>query len=96
MTVHVRIIGNEALLLEIIQPKGLKTIADAGLDASQPFKLQGIFKVGIYVEDITRAEKYLRQKNVFIKHGIFDDAETKTKSLIIEDVNKNLIQVIQR
>ena len=94
--VHVRIVGNDDLLLEIIQPKDSKTLADAGVDPGQPFKLQGIFKVGIYVRDIKEAEKYLRQKNAVIKHGAFDDKDTQTTSLVIEDVNRNLIQIIQR
>ena len=54
------------------------------------------FKVGIYVRDIKEAEKYLRQKNAVIKHGAFEDRDTQTTSLVIEDVNRNLIQIIQR
>jgi hypothetical protein len=95
-SVHIRIIGNDHLLVEIIQQKDSKTIADAGVDPRQPYELQGIFKAGIYVRDIFQAEKYLKQKEVLVKHGVFDDAETQTKSLIITDADENLIQVIQR
>jgi len=93
---HVRIIGNESLMIEIVQHKDSKSLTDCNLDRAQPYRMKGVFKIGLYVDDLEKAQTYLRQKDVFIKHSIFEDADTRTKSFIITDTKLNLIQIIQR
>ena len=93
---HVRIIGNENLLVEIVQHKGSKSLADCNIDRDQPYRMKGIFKIGLYVNDLESAQRYLQQKGVFIKHTIFEDTDTHTKSFIITDIKLNLIQIIQQ
>jgi hypothetical protein len=93
---HVRIIGNENLSVEIVQHKGSKSLADCSIDKAQAYRMKGIFKIGLYVDDVVVAKNYLQQKKVFIKHSIFEDADTHTKSFIITDNKLNLIQIIQQ
>jgi len=93
---HVRIIGNENLMIEIVHHKDSKSLKDCNLEEAQPYRMKGIFKIGLYVDDLEKAQTYLLQKGVFIKHLIFEDAETSTKSFIITDTKSNLIQIIQR
>ena len=93
---HVRIIGNENLLVEIVQHKGSKSLADCNIDRTQAYRMKGIFKIGLYADDVEKAQKYLQQKGVFIKHNIFEDSDTHTKSFIITDTKLNLIQIIQQ
>ncbi len=93
---HIRIIGNENLMIEIVQHKGSKSLADCDIEKAQPYRMKGIFKIGLYVNDLAKAERYLRQKGVFIKHTIFEDTDTHTKSFIITDTKLNLIQIIQQ
>jgi hypothetical protein len=93
--VHVRIISNSSLTVEIIQSKESKTLADCGLKQNEAFKMRGFFKTGFYVRDLTKAEAYLKDRKVVIKHGPFADKETSTKSLIIEDLNGFMIQIME-
>lgn len=93
--VHVRIIGNEFIIVEIIQSPDSKTLTDCGLKQSEIFKMRGLFKTGFYVTNLAEAEKYFRRKNVIIKHGPFTDQEMKTKSIIIEDLNGSMMQVLE-
>lgn len=93
---HVRIIGNENLMIEIVQHKGSKSLADCAIDPAQAYRMRGIFKIGLYVNDLEKTERYFGQKGVFIKHAIFEDSDTHTKSFIITDPKLNLVQIIQQ
>jgi hypothetical protein len=95
-SVHVRIEGNEFLLVEIIQTKDYKTILDCQLQKDQSHLLRGFFKAGLFVRDAQKAADYFKARSVAIKHGIFSDKETATLSFILEDPNGNLLQFIQR
>jgi hypothetical protein len=93
--VDVRIVGNENLTIEILSHKAAKSLADCGISSDQPFGMRGIFKIGLYVKDVVKAQDYLEKKNVSIKNKIFEDRETQTKSFVIRDSKQNLIQFIQ-
>lgn len=93
---HIRIIGNDALLIEIGEMKNSRTLVDCGLDEKSVYKMQGIFKIGFYVNDITKAEHYFKAKGVSFRHGIFDDEATHSKAFIMQDPFGNMIQVLQR
>ncbi|MEO5564674.1 MAG: VOC family protein [Chitinophagaceae bacterium] len=93
--VHIRIIGNDFLKIEILQTRNSKSIADLNIKNEQAFTVQGLFKIGFYVNDIARADAYFRDKKVVIQHEIFEDQETRSKSLIIQDLNGLMIQVMQ-
>src|SRR5688572_6405364 len=80
---RVRIIGDENLMIEIVQHKGSKSLVDCNIDRTQSYRMKGIFKIGLYVHDLENAQRYLQQKGVIIKHGIFEDTDTRTKSFII-------------
>ena len=95
-SVHVRIEGNEFLLVEIIQPKDSKNILDCQLQRDQSHLLRGFFKAGLFVKDAQKAADYFKARSVALKHGIFSDEETATVSFILEDPNGNMLQFIQR
>src|SRR5688572_29678243 len=63
-TVDIRIIGNENLMIEILSHKNSKSMSDCGAEIDQPFRMKGIFKIGIYVKDVDSAQAYLQHKNV--------------------------------
>lgn len=92
---YVRIIGNEHLIIEILQHKNSKSLQDCAVSSEQPYLMRGFFKVACYVKDVTLADKYLRSKHVVIRNPIFVDNETRSKSLIITDCMQKLIQVIE-
>lgn len=93
--IHTRIIGNEQLVVEIIQTRNSKSLEELKLNKDQPFTVQGPFKYGFYVRDLSQTLAYLREKKVVIKHEIFEDQDTHSKSLIFQDINGNLVQVLQ-
>lgn len=93
--IHARIIGNSQLVVEIIQTRNSKSLEELKLNKDQPFTVQGPFKYGFYVRDLSQAQAYLREKKVVIKHDIFEDQDTHSKSLIFQDLNGNLVQVLQ-
>ena len=92
---HIRIEGNQFLMVEIIQAKGSRTFSDCQLQKGQSHLLRGYFKAGIFVTNIEKAEKYFQSKGASIPHRMFSDKETAMKSFIVEDPNGNLLQFIQ-
>jgi hypothetical protein len=92
---HIRIEGNELLMVEIIQMKRSKAISDCQLQQDQSHLLKGFFKTGVFVRDVQKAEDYFKSKGVTIRHSVFSDKETATRSFILEDPNGNLLQFIQ-
>jgi len=95
-TVHIRIIGNDSFMIELVQLPNSKPLTACSIENNQTHLLQGIFKVGIFVKDIVLAERYFKGKNIAIMHGVFEDTDTHTKSLILEDPNGNLLQVLEQ
>lgn len=91
--IHVRILGNGYLKVEIVQ--NANSLPECSVTKDQKTKVTSCFKAGMYVGNIKSAEAYFRKLNVNIKYGPFDDKETNSKSFIIEDVNGLLIQVIE-
>ncbi|HEX6891847.1 MAG TPA: VOC family protein, partial [Chryseolinea sp.] len=61
---HVRIEGNEFLVVEILQLKESRDIIDCNLKKEQAHLLQGFFKVGFFVSDVEKAEQYFRSKGI--------------------------------
>ena len=92
---HIRIEGNEFLMVEIIEVKDSKVLADCKLQPDQSHMLRGFFKAGVFVSDVQKTLDYFKTKGVAIKHSIFSDKETATKSFVLEDPNGNLLQFIQ-
>ena len=72
-----------------------KSLEELKLNKDQPFTVQGPFKYGFYVRDLSQVQAYLHEKKVVIKHEIFEDQDTHSKSLIFQDINGNLVQVLQ-
>ncbi len=91
--VVVKIIGNESMVIEILQMKDSKPAKDLGLNST--FQMHGFVKVGFFVKDLEAAQKHFNQKNIKIKYGPFDDKSTKTKNLIISDIEGNLLQFFE-
>lgn len=93
--IHIKITGNEQLMIEMIQNSNSKSLSDLAPEDTKSIHLRGIFKVGFYVTDINRTLNYFKDRGVKITHGIFKDDETRTFSFILEDPDGNLIHVSQ-
>lgn len=92
---HIRIEGNEHLMVEILRAKDSWSLAQCNLDKENAHLLRGYFKTGFFVEDIRKAREYFKVKSGKVVHDIFRDEETATLSFIIEDPNGNMLQFIQ-
>lgn len=93
---HVRIEGNDFLMVEILQVKGSKSIGDCNLKKDQSHMLAGYFKAGVFVRDAQKAQDYFKSKGVAIRHDVFSDEDTGTKSFILEDPNGNMLQFLEK
>lgn len=91
--IHVRIIGNTHLKIEIVQNEN--SLSECSVQKDNKLRVRSCFKAGVYVTNMAATEAYLRQKNVLIKYGPFEDKETHTRSFIIEDPNGFMIQVFE-
>ena len=92
---HVRIEGNESLMVEILQLKDSRTIADCRLRKDEAHLLRGYFKVGVWVRDIQKAVDYFKSKGITIQHDVFSDKDTAIRSFILEDPSGNALQFLQ-
>lgn len=93
MGVVVKIIGNDNMVIEILQMKDSKTAKDWGLKSN--FQVHGFVKVGFFVRSLDEVQKYFTQKNIRILYGPFNDESTRTKNLIIADCEGNLMQFFE-
>ena len=91
--VVVKIIGNDNLVIEILQMKDSKPAKDLGLNST--FQMHGFVKAGFFVKSLEDAQKHFDQKNIKIMYGPFNDESTKTKNLIISDVEGNLLHFFE-
>ena len=79
MRVVVKIIGNDNMIIEILEMKDSKTAKDWGLKSN--FQMNGFVKVGFFVESLEKVQKYFNQKNIKILYGPFNDESSRTKKL---------------
>ena len=93
MGVVVKIIGNDNMVIEILQMKNSKPVKALGLIST--FDVQGFVKVGFFVKSLDEVQKQFGQKGIKIKYGPFNDEASKTKNLIISDNEGNLIQFFE-
>lgn len=93
---HIRIEGNEFLMVEILQLKDSRSMIDCNLKKDEAHRLGGYFKVGVFVRDAQKAQDYFKSKGVAIRHPVFSDKETATKSFILEDPNGNMLQFLEK
>ena len=93
MGVVVKIIGNDNMMIEILQMRDSKNAKDWGLKTN--FQLHGFVKIGFFVKNLQEVQKYFDQNSIKIKHGPFTDEASKTKSLIISDCEGNLVQFFE-
>ena len=93
MGVVVKIIGNDNMVIEILQMKDSKTAKDWGLKSN--FQMHGFVKIGFFVRSLDDVHKYLNQKNIRILYGPFNDESSRTKNLIINDCEGNLVQFFE-
>jgi catechol 2,3-dioxygenase-like lactoylglutathione lyase family enzyme len=93
---HIRIEGNEFLMVEILQLLDSRSLNDCNLRQEQSHRMRGFFKTGVFVSDIRKAEEYFKTKGIAIRHPVFQDKETSTSSFILEDPNGNLLQFLQQ
>jgi len=93
MGVVVKIIGNDNMVIEILQMKDSKPAKDLGLTST--FQMHGFVKAGFFVKSLEEAQEHFTQKNIPIKYGPFNDESTKTKNLIISDCEGNLLQFFE-
>ncbi len=93
MGVVVKIIGNDNMVIEILQMKDSKPAKEFGLTST--FQMHGFVKVGFFVKNLEEVQKHFTQKNIKIRYGPFNDESTKTKNLIITDNEGNLLQFFE-
>ena len=89
----VKIIGNDNMVIEILQLKDSKPAKDLGLGST--FQMHGFVKVGFFVKSLDEVQKHFNQKNIKIRYGPFNDESTHTKNLIISDCEGNLVQFFE-
>ena len=89
----VKIIGNDNMVIEILQLKDAKPAKDIGLTST--FQMHGFVKVGFFVKSLDEVQKHFSQKNIKIRYGPFNDESTRTKNLIISDCEGNLVQFFE-
>jgi catechol 2,3-dioxygenase-like lactoylglutathione lyase family enzyme len=92
---HIRIEGNESLMVEILQVKESRTLTDCGVRKEDSYMLRGYFKVGLWVRDIQKVAEYFKSRGVSFKHDVFGDKDTAMRSFILEDPSGNLLQFLQ-
>jgi hypothetical protein len=78
--------------LELLEHPDAKPLKAYRPDAEDDFLMHDICTAGFLVKDIDVALKQTRERQIEIKHGMFDVAELKMRSFIIADIEGNLIQ----
>ncbi|MCH7565174.1 MAG: VOC family protein [Gemmatimonadetes bacterium] len=82
----IRILSREGLTVELIQTRGALSPSDRHL---------GLFKAGIYVDDIDAAHQWLIEHRVDSDDSVFIDEALQARSFVFRDLDGNRLQVFE-
>lgn len=88
------ILGSPRLSVEIIQDQSAIDPRKQ-LNVTHDYLLQGVFKIGLYVDDLDATVARLKQRNVRIEHEHGTDEELHLRFAIVFDGDGNTIQLFE-
>ena len=88
----VAILEGGGLIVELLQHNGAQSLATAAPNVRENYRIHGIFKAGLIVDDFDRTISTLRSRGVQIAYGPFPKSATQRANAIIRDNAGNLIQ----
>ena len=90
--IAVIVLAGGGLIVELIQSDGAMPLTKVAPAINDPSLIHGIFKSGLFVEDLDKTLASLKARNVEIAFGPFPAKENGMKNFIIRDNSGNLIQ----
>jgi hypothetical protein len=86
------LLQNEAGVIELIQHREAKTLAEAAPSIKAAFQLHGIFKVGMVVENLDQLYASMKERQVQIAYDIMAAKDVPMRSFTIRDGEGNMLQ----
>jgi hypothetical protein len=80
------------LIVALLQHSAARPLAAAAPNAGESYRVHGIFKAGLIVDDFDRTISALRARGVQIAYGPYPKSATQRANAIIRDNAGNLIQ----
>jgi hypothetical protein len=87
---------NDQMTLELIELKSALSAMSVIPNYSAKTKLQGFFKIGYSIDDFDRTISNLETGKVNFQGSVVTDPNTRKKTVIILDPDKNRIQLIEQ
>ena len=88
----VMVLEGGGLIVELLQHNGARPRSAAVPNARESFRVHGIFKAGLIVDDLARTIAALRSRGVEIAYGPFPKSAAQRANAIVRDNAGNLIQ----
>lgn len=83
-------------IIEIVQHREARSLADAAPSVKQSFQIHGIFKIGYTVEDLDSVYQYVKERGIPIAYDMMPAKDVPMRSFIIRDIEGNFIQFFGR
>jgi catechol 2,3-dioxygenase-like lactoylglutathione lyase family enzyme len=90
--IAVTVLAGGGLIVELIQADDAMPLRKAAPAITDEYLIHGIFKSGVFVDDLDKVLAMLKARNVEIAYGPFPAKENAMKNFIIKDNSGNLIQ----
>jgi catechol 2,3-dioxygenase-like lactoylglutathione lyase family enzyme len=87
------LLGGGGLIVELVQHADSKPLSQIAPSMKETVLIQGIFKVGVVVDDFDKTLAALRERKVEIAFGPYLASGEQSANVIIRDNGGNLIQI---
>lgn len=91
---NIAILESPVFALELLELKGSLVKGDFLKDKPQGTEIQGHFKIGFRISDVTHCLKRLKELNIEVPN-VWTDQGTGKKNFLIKDPDGNLIQFFE-
>ena len=85
------ILEGSGFMIEIVQSEKAIPLQDAAPSLDSKTSIQGIYKIGVLVDDLEKVVSLLREKQIPIAMGPFPTRPNRRSNLAIHDNNRNVI-----
>jgi len=93
--VRIRLLRGPAGLLELVEDREARALADLEPPIERRFRLHGVFKVGFQVTDLDATVDRLEALGVELRGQVFTESDGSMRSLQVEDPDGNVLQLFE-
>jgi catechol 2,3-dioxygenase-like lactoylglutathione lyase family enzyme len=93
--IRIRLLRGEDIFLELIEDAAAVSLSELEPPLSDRYRLHGVFKIGLRVEDLAETEERLAALDVPLRGRVITEQDGSMRSLQVQDPDGNVLQVFE-